>query len=441
MVLGILLALPALAGAALLVSGRRADTVAAPLAVAVAVLLVGLGVAAAVTAPTLPVAALPSIGVAFAVDGLAAVGVTTVTAVFAAVAVFSVGDLGPNQARARYHGFLLLFASAMLATVTAVDLLGLLVAWEVMGAVSYALIAYWWRDPARGRSAAVAFLTTRTADLGMYLAAGAALAGGAAALELAALPGLGGAWRDAAVAGLLVAALGKSAQLPFSFWLSRAMAGPTPVSALLHSATMVAAGGYLLLRVHPALAATGWAASASAWIGVLTALLMGAVAYVQRDLKQLLAASTCSQLGFVVLAAGVGALGGGALQFAAHAAAKSLLFLSAGAWLTTLGTQDLRELRGAARRRPLVGAVFSVGALAVGGLPPLAVWVAKDEVLAAALAASGALYAAGLAASAVSAAYAARALVAVWSAPAPRSEAGRVPASERIPLPVLAAAG
>src|SRR5699024_1868484 len=124
---------------------------------------------------------------------------------------------------------------------------------------------------------------------------------------LAGLPQVPAGWRDVIAAGILVAAVGKSAQLPFAFWLSRAMAGPSPVSALLHSAAMVAMGGYLLLRSAPLLQATGWAATTTAWIGALTAVILGAVAVAQRDLKQLLAASTAAQLGFVVLAVGLAA--------------------------------------------------------------------------------------------------------------------------------------
>ncbi|MFD0776922.1 proton-conducting transporter membrane subunit, partial [Streptomonospora algeriensis] len=207
--------------------------------------------------PAVAAPPLPGIPFGLTVDGLAAIGVCTLVAVFAAVVVFSAGRHEGAGARSRYYGLLLLFAAAMLATVTAADLLTLLMAWEVMGATSYGLIAFHWRDPRTGSSAAASFLTTRTADLGMYAAAGAALAGGSRGLELGGLVGLSAPWDHVAAGGLLVAALGKSAQLPFAFWLSRAMDGPSPVSALLHSATMVAAGGYLLLRVQPALAASG----------------------------------------------------------------------------------------------------------------------------------------------------------------------------------------
>jgi hypothetical protein len=181
------------------------------------------------------------------------------------------------------------------------------------------------------------------------------------------------------------------------------MEGPSPVSALLHSATMAAAGAYLLLRMNPLLAASGWGRPVTAWAGAVTALALGLVAVAQADLKQLLAASTCAQVGFMVLAAGAGGLSGGVMQLVAHAATKSLLFLAAGAWLAALGTKQLPALRGAARRYPLVGVTFTIGAAVLAGLPPGSLWVAKDQVLAAALHDSMALYGVGLAAAVVSA--------------------------------------
>ncbi|GAA3749326.1 proton-conducting transporter transmembrane domain-containing protein [Salinactinospora qingdaonensis] len=437
-----LLALPTVVGGGLLLAGRRADAVAAPAALAVAGAEVVLGGVVAGTRPAVTVPALPGIRVGAAVDGLSAVAVLTVAVVLLAVVSASVAEIGRGQARARFHGLLLVFAAAMLVTVTATDLVALLAAWEVMGATSYALIGFWWQAPGRARSAGVAFVTTRAGDVGLYLAAGAALAGGAAGLELAGLAGLAPGWRDAAVAGIVVAALGKSAQLPFSFWLSHAMVGPTPVSALLHSATMVAAGGYLLVRVQPALAATLWAGPVVAWVGVLTALALGAVAYAQRDIKQLLAASTCSQVGFVVLAAGVGAVVGGTAQFVAHAAVKTLLFLAVGAWLVTLGAQGVERLRGAARRYRFVGVTFAVGGVALAGVPPLAIWAAKDPILAAGLARSAVLYVVALAAVAVSAAYAAKAVAVVWARSGEEAEAEdgpRVALWQRVPLAGLAA--
>ncbi|MGI5289035.1 NADH-quinone oxidoreductase subunit L [Nonomuraea polychroma] len=400
----------------------------AVVATVVAALTLALAVAAAATRPSARTVVFAGIESGLAVDGLSAVMVVTVAAVSLAVLVFAAGEMR----EARFFGFMLIFVGAMLLTVTATDLVLLLMAWEVMGAMSYALIGFWWRDPDRVRSASIAFVTTRAGDLGLYLAAGCAMLGG----QAFALSGLAASsWRDLIAAGLVAAALGKSAQLPFSFWLSRAMAGPSPVSALLHSATMVAAGAYLLLRTQPLLAATGWAATLVAWAGALTALLLGAVAVAQRDLKQLLAASTCAQLGFMVLGAGVGAVAGGAAHLVAHAAVKSLLFLGAGAWLTALGTKDLAELRGAARRYRLAGVTFGIGGLALAGLPPLSLWVTKDAVLAAVR--SPPLYVVSLGAALLAAAYATKAVLAVWR---PGDVEGRrVRVAELIPLPVLAA--
>nr|WP_246214601.1 proton-conducting transporter membrane subunit [Modestobacter muralis] len=387
--------------------------------VAVVTAVLGL-VGATVVLAQRPEASLPFLGLVdggdlrFAVDGLSAVLVGLVATMSFLVTCFAVADLPHDAARARFFGFFLLFVAAMLATVTAVTLPALLIGWEVMGATSYALIGYRWQDAGKLTAGTRAFLTTRAGDLGLYVAAGAALAG-TGGLVLADLPTSDGGWQHVAAAGILVAALGKSAQLPFSAWLSGAMQGPSAVSALLHSATMVAAGGYLLLRVQPLLEATGWAAAAAAWIGALTALVLGAIAVAQRDLKQLLAASTAAQIGFVVLAAGVGAVAGGSAQLLAHAAVKAGLFVAAGAWLTSLGTKQLVGLRGAARRHRGVGAAATVAALALGGIPPLSLWASKEEVLAGVDGA--ALRVVGFAASALSAVYAARMLTVLLAPP------------------------
>jgi len=443
----LLVAVPLVAGLGMLILGHRADPWAPGVGLAAATAALVLAVTVTVGRPTVSVPLLAGIRAGIAVDGLSAVMVLTVTAITLAVLVYAAGEFARHEARARFFGLMLIFSSAMLLTVTATDLVVLLGAWEVMGAMSYALIGFWWTEPHRVHSATLAFLTTRTADLGMYLAAGAALAGGVGTLSLAALSGARGPWLAVVTAGLVLAAIGKSAQLPFSFWLSRAMDGPSPVSALLHSATMVAAGGYLLLRLHPLLAATSWAGPTVAWIGVATAVLLGVVALAQSDLKQLLAASTCSQVGFIVLAAGVSTVGGGTLQLVAHAATKSLLFLGAGAWLHALGTKDLTALAGVARRYPVVGATFTVGALTLAGVPPLSIWVGKDEVLAAARQQSAALYAVGLTAALFSALYAGKAVLTVWGrAPAQAASdteqrgTRRVSALMNAPLPVLAVA-
>ncbi len=264
--------------------------------------------------------------------------VVTVAAVTAAVLVFAGGDFGPEEARSRFFGIMLLFAGAMLVTVTATTLAVLLMGWEVMGAASWALIGFWWHDRRRVETGTVAFVTTRP-----VMSASSGRGCGHRRWGRLAPP------RCPAQTGGAVARPGRRRchrgcvrqvrQLPFSFWLSRAMEGPSPVSALLHSATMVAAGAYLLLRLEPLLAASGWAQPTVAWVGAATAVALGLVAVAQRDLKQLLAASTCAQIGFMVLVAGVGGVGAGTAQLVAHAATKSLLFLPAGAWLSALGTK------------------------------------------------------------------------------------------------------
>lgn len=450
-------ALPLAVGALLAVAGvvaaarpRAAAWQAAVtpgIAIAVAAVTLVLASLAAAVRPAASAPLLVGIPAAVRVDGLSAVMVVTVAAVTLAVLVFAVGDLAATENKARFFGLMLLFAGAMLVTVTAATIVPLLMGWEFMGGASYALIAYWWRDPVRIAAAGTAFLTTRAADLGLYIAAGAALAGGVQGLALAGLAYASPPWLDVVTAGVIAAAFGKSAQLPFSFWLSRAMQGPSPVSALLHSATMVAAGAYLLLRLEPLLAATGWGGPVVAWTGAVTALSFGIVAVAQHDLKQLLAASTCAQIGFMVLAAGVGGETAGVAQLVAHAAVKSLLFLAAGAWLTALGTKRLPALRGAARRYPLVGAAFTAGAVALAGLPPASLWVTKDAVLAAALRAGPALYATGLAAATVSAVYAVKALWYVWQPAPSNAKAGydtelrgtrRVAKASAWPLLVLA---
>jgi NADH-quinone oxidoreductase subunit L len=406
-VLWALIALPAVVGTLLAVGARRAGRAAPIVGVLVAALVLALAVVAAWRRPSVTAAFMAGAPFGLAVDGLAAAVIVAVAAVALLVLIFSVGDVRAGQAR--FFGLMLLFVAAVLLTATAATLPALLLGWEVMGATSYALIAFPWRDRDRLAAGTTAFLTTRAGDLGLYLAGGAALAVGPG-LSLDALAGLPAPWRHVVAAGVLAAAFGKAAQLPFSFWLSKAMLGPSPVSALLHSAAMVAMGGYLLLRLHPLLAATGWAAATAAWVGAGTAVVLGVVAVGQSDLKQLLAASTSAQLGFVIVGAATGGVAGGAAHLIGHAATKALLFLAAGAWLTALGTRRLAALRGAGRRYPLAGITFTIGALSLAGVPPLAMWATKDEVLAAAKAYSVPLYVVALAGAVLSAAYAGKAL-------------------------------
>ncbi|CAA0134771.1 NADH-quinone oxidoreductase subunit L [Mycolicibacterium vanbaalenii] len=430
-----LVCLPALAGVTLLLTHTPVRAAAA-VSIGVSAVVAALSAVVAVTRPAVGVAFLAGTDFALGVDGLSGTVVPAVAVITLLVLTFAAGERA--VAGHRFHGYMLVFAAAAMLTATATTLPALLLAWEVMGAASYALIGFRWQDQHRVSAGLTAFLTTRTADLGLYLAAGAALAGGAG-LALGDLADSTPGWRHVIAAGVLVAALGKAAQLPFSFWLARAMEGPSPVSALLHSAAMVAMGAYLLLRVSPLLAATGWAATATVWLGAATAVGLGLVAVAQRDLKQLLAASTSAQLGFVVMAAGLGAIGGGAAQLVAHAFTKAGLFLAAGAWLTLLGSKNLDDLRGAARKWRVVGVAATVSALALAGVAPLSLWATKDAVLAVALEHSVWWYAAGLLATALSAAYAGKILLVLWRPAPDRNTVGAAPGGlEQLPLVVLA---
>lgn len=404
--------LPAAAGIVLLLGGRRLDGAAPVVSLTVAALTLAAASTAAVTRPTLELEFIGSGGGTLAVDGLSAVLLPTISAVALLVLIFTVAER--THPEARFHGLMLVFVAAVLITVTSTSLVSLLASWEIMGATSYALIGFHWRRVRSIPAGFVAFIVTRAADLGLYVAAGAAIASGIG-WQLDDLQRAPSPWLHVIAGGILVAGLGKAAQLPFSFWLSHAMEGPSPVSALLHSAAMVAMGGYLLVRVSPLLHASGWAAPTAAWVGAATAVVLGLVAVAQTDLKQLLAASTAAQMGFVVLAAGVGATAGGTAQLIAHAATKALLFLVAGAWLTATGTKRLEALRGVGRRWRIVGVIFLIGALSLAGIPPLSLWLTKDSVLAVALHASPALYGAGLIGAVLSAAYSAKMIAVIWS--------------------------
>lgn len=301
---------------------------------------------------------------------------------------------------------LLFFTGAMELVLIAGDLLTLLVGWELVGACSWGLIAQPWRSPGVAGSALYAFLTTRLGDLGMFLAAMMAFAGGhsLAFADLSSLPAGSLAW---VAAGLLLSAAAKSGQVPFSPWLFRAMAGPTSVSALLHAATMVAAGAYLLARLQPVLAAVPWFASAAIAIGLTTALAGGVVALLQCHAKKLLAASTSAHFGLMWVAVGAGYPGVAIAHLVAHAAFKALLFLAAGIAGQRSGGYALSSMQWG-RALPWIAAMSAVGALALAGVPPLGGAWTKEAIAAAGDTVNGALALGVIVAGGLSAAYAAR---------------------------------
>lgn len=306
----------------------------------------------------------------------------------------------------RLLALLLFFAGAMELLVVADDLLTLLVGWELVGACSWALIGHEWRAIEAPRSGLFAFLATRLGGLGLFLAAMAAFAGGGS-FAFEDLARLDAPWRAWVAAGVLLSAAAKSGQVPFSPWLFRAMAGPPSVSALLHAATMVAAGAWLLVRLQPALADVPWFGPAAMVVGVLTALAGGVVALLQCHAKKLLAGSTSAQFGLMFAAVGAGYPGIALLHLVAHALFKAPLFLAIGIAGERSGGYALASMR-LGRALPVVAALAGVAALSLAGVPPLGAAWSKEQVVAAAMQAAPWAGFAVLLAGGLSAAYAAR---------------------------------
>lgn len=432
-----LVPLLSLLGAATIIALRRARERlgAVALAATLATLMAAIWAAVARPAAGWPWGA--GLGLTLAAEGPGRVMAVLVPAVAAPVIGYAAAARRNDPALARLLALLVAFIGAMELLVLAADLLTLLVAWELVGAISWALIAHDWRKEENVRAATWAFLATRFGDLGLYLAAGAAfLATGSFAF--AALGGASGAALDVVTVGVLVAAAAKSAQVPFSPWLFAAMAGPTAVSALLHSATMVAAGAYLLVRLAPVLLPTGWFGPTVLALGLATALAGGVVAALQDDLKKALAASTSAQYGLMLVAVGAGVPTAAMVHLVNHAVFKALLFLGAGVAIHAAGTGNIGGLRlGAAL--PRTSALFGVGALALAAVPPLGGAYSKEQIVAAA-ATAGAWAAAGvLAAGVLSALYAGRLHLLAYGTDR-RREAKRPDTAELLSLGVLAAA-
>lgn len=334
------------------------------------------------------------------------------------------------MARERYYGrfFALsaLFAGAMLTLVLAADLVTFFVAWEIVGICSYLLIGFRFEQPAVPGAATKALLITRLADLallGGILTLIVTLQTGRLDALVAALASDGPAPRISSTVRLVVALLllagaaGKSAQVPLHGWLPDAMVGPTPVSALLHSATMVAAGVFLIARLSPIFVAAPPSLLIIGWIGATTALVGAVAALLQTDLKRLLAYSTISQLGLMFIGLGVGSVSAALFLLIAHAFYKALLFLAAGSVEQAVGGTALAYVGGLARRLPLTFVAFSLAAAALAGLPITVALPPKDAVLAAAWPAFPALFGVSLLASFLTALYSARALGLVFLGP------------------------
>ncbi|HTL69685.1 MAG TPA: NADH-quinone oxidoreductase subunit L [Candidatus Eisenbacteria bacterium] len=328
-----------------------------------------------------------SLSVGFLVDPLNLLMITLVTVIALFVHVFSAYYMADDASRARYFGFLSFFAFSMTGLVLSSNLLQTFLFWELVGLTSYLLIGFWYEKKSAGDAARKAFVLNRLGDLGFYLGTILLfiLFGSLDFVDLRA-DVLRQAFAPAVLTtlGLLVftGVMGKSAQFPFHAWLPDAMEGPTPVSALIHSATMVAAGVFLLARGWGLFSASVTTLQVILVIGSLTAFVGASLATVQRDIKKIMAYSTVSQLGFMVMAMGAGAPVAGMFHLSTHACFKSLLFLTAGAFIHHFHTNDIWEIaRGGGKKDKLAMAVLTLGLLSLCAVPPFSGFFSKDMIL------------------------------------------------------------
>ena len=386
-------------------------------------------------------------GIAFHLDPLALVMITVITAVGFLIHLYAVTYMGEEEGYGRFFAYMNLFVGAMLTLVLADNLLLLYLGWEGVGLCSYLLIGFWYRDPVSGYAARKAFVVTRVGDVALALGI-LLLATQVGTLHIQdLLRETARQWPDGSPLATLAAflilggALGKSAQLPLQTWLPDAMAGPVPVSALIHAATMVTAGVYLIARLQGLFTLAPAAQGAVAAIGAATLLLAGCSALVQRDIKRILAYSTISQIGYMFLALGVGAWSAAIFHFLTHAFFKALLFLGAGAVMLGLNHErDIYRMGGLRTRLPLTFWTFLVGAASLSAFPLVtAGFYSKEFILAQAWQSGGPwLWAAGIAGAFLTSLYAFRMVFLVFCGPA-KGDVSLAPSLCRdIPLLVLA---
>ncbi|MDB6024255.1 MAG: dehydrogenase subunit [Verrucomicrobiales bacterium] len=339
-------------------------------------------------------------------DPLTACMLVMVTFVGTLIFIYSIGYMAHDENFTRFFCFLALFAAAMLGILIANNLLLLFISWELVGLASYLLIGFWFHKPSAAAAAKKAFITTRIGDIGffigilwLYSSTGTLLFydNGAGCLESSALTKLvtettfaGMAVSTAIAILIFCGAIGKSGQVPLHVWLPDAMEGPTPVSALIHAATMVAAGVFLVARVYPLMEVTApglpsvsTALQVVTWIGAITAVFAALIAVAQNDIKRILAYSTVSQLGFMMMGLGMGGVAVGMFHLITHAFFKSLLFLGAGSIIHGCHEeQDIRHMGGLKKYMPLTFATYAIGMMALSGVPFFfsGFW-SKDEIL------------------------------------------------------------
>jgi NADH-quinone oxidoreductase subunit L len=328
----------------------------------------------------LPNAGHSLVSVGIRLDGISTSMLLIVTVVAWAVQVFSIGYMHdePAPAKGRYFTYHSLFIFSMNLLVLAPNLMQLFVGWELVGLTSYLLIGFYYQKVSAGHAAIKAFWVTKFADMGLLLGLLVLFIGtGSFAFDASGSP-----WVITLSTLLLfLAVMGKSAQFPLHVWLPNAMEGPTPVSALLHAATMVAAGVYLLVRSSPLYLGAPLTLNVMLWVGSVTALFAACVAVFQTDIKRVLAYSTCSQLGYMVAAVGAGAPLAAYFHLTTHAFFKALLFLGAGSVIHAVHSNELKNMGGLGKKMPVTALTFAIGALALAGIPGLSGFFSKDLIL------------------------------------------------------------
>lgn len=393
------------------------------------------------------------VNAALLIDPLSITMCMIITGVGTLIHIYSISYMEHDERVQRFFLYLNYFIFAMLILVLSDSFLGMFVGWEGVGLASYLLIGFWFdkRDDSYGWFADAgkkAFLVNRVGDFGMIVAM---LALWSTMGSLTFLDVFGQTQAGVLTVGaanficfmLLIAATGKSAQIPLYVWLPDAMAGPTPVSALIHAATMVTAGIYMIARTHDLWQIATSASMVAAWIGALTAFFAASIALVQTDLKKILAYSTISQLGYMMLGVGVGAYGASIFHLTTHAFFKALLFLAAGSVMhATHGELDIRKMGGLRHKMPATFITFLIGATALAGIPPLAGFFSKDAILVSALVANPILYGIGIVTALLTAIYSFRAVFVPFMGQ-PRDKrlynhAHESPALMTIPLWILA---
>ncbi len=321
------------------------------------------------------------------IDPLSAVMLVVVTVVSLLVEIYSLGYMRGDRRLAWYYAALSLFTAAMLSLVLANNFLQLYMSWELVGLCSYLLIGFWYEKKSASNAAIKAFVTTRLGDVGFFIGLGVLfVAAGTFSFtplrHLVETRHLSTGVLTAVSLLFFMGAVGKSAQFPLHIWLPDAMEGPTPVSALIHAATMVAAGVYLVARSFFMFEAAGPVALTTvAVIGSVTAVMAALVAVTQNDIKKVLAYSTISQLGYMMAALGVGAYVAGLFHLTTHAFFKALLFLGAGSVIHSTGTQNINEMGGLFKKMKVTGWTFLIATLSLAGIIPLSGFWSKDAIL------------------------------------------------------------